>query len=55
MANGEDLSEKTSIVTGDTFSGKLKAADEAPPAVVVLMGPQGWLLLLLVLVRRSRR
>lgn len=42
MAKNEDLSEKTSIVTGDTFSGKLKAADDAPPALVVLMGPQGY-------------
>lgn len=42
MGKNEDLSEKTSIVTGDTFSGKMKAADDAPPAIVVLMGPQGY-------------
>ena len=38
----EDISEKTSIVTGDTFSGRMRAADEAPPALVVLIGPQGY-------------
>lgn len=38
----EDISEKTSIVTGETFSGRMRAADEAPPALVVLVGPQGY-------------
>ena len=38
----EDISEKTSIVTGDTFSGRMRAVDEAPPALVVLIGPQGY-------------
>jgi two-component system cell cycle response regulator len=42
MADNNDFSEKTSIVSGDTFSGKLKAADDAPPALIVLMGPQGY-------------
>ncbi|GIL18294.1 MAG: GGDEF domain-containing protein [Oligoflexia bacterium] len=42
MASGEDVSEKTSIVSGDTFSGKMKEADQTPPALVVLMGPQGY-------------
>jgi two-component system cell cycle response regulator len=34
--------EKTSIVSSDTFKGRLKAADEAPPSLVVLVGPQGY-------------
>ncbi|PWU12526.1 MAG: GGDEF domain-containing protein [Bdellovibrio sp.] len=38
----EDSTEKTSIVTGETFSGRMRAADEAPPALVVLLGPQGY-------------
>lgn len=38
----EDISEKTSIVTGETFSGRMKAADEAPPALMILVGPQGY-------------
>jgi two-component system cell cycle response regulator len=37
-----DEFEKTSIVTSDTFKGRLKAADEAPPALVILMGPTGY-------------
>ena len=39
--NGENF-EKTSIVASDTFKGRLQAADNAPPAVVVLMGPPGY-------------
>ncbi len=39
--NGETF-EKTSIVASDTFKGRLQAADGAPPAVVVLMGPPGY-------------
>jgi len=42
MAMGEDVSEKTSIVSGDTFSGKMQQAEQAPPALVVLMGPTGY-------------
>lgn len=38
----EEMTEKTSIVTGETFSGRMRAADEAPPALVVLLGPQGY-------------
>ena len=38
----DDISEKTSIVTSDTFRGKLKAATDAPPTIVILMGPQGY-------------
>lgn len=40
--NSEEMTEKTSIVTGETFSGRMRAADEAPPALVVLLGPQGY-------------
>lgn len=39
--SGEEL-EKTSIVSSDTFRGRMKAADEAPPALVVLIGPTGY-------------
>ncbi|MEI7973079.1 MAG: FHA domain-containing protein, partial [Bdellovibrio sp.] len=42
MANSEDASEKTSIVTGDTLSGRLRGAEELPPALVVLIGPVGF-------------
>ncbi|MBX3018674.1 MAG: GGDEF domain-containing protein [Bdellovibrionaceae bacterium] len=38
----DDLTEKTSIVTGETFNGLMRPADEAPPALVVLLGPQGY-------------
>lgn len=41
VPSGDEL-EKTSIVASDTFKGKIKAADEAPPALVVLMGPTGY-------------
>ena len=37
-----EVSDKTSIISTETFKGKLKAADDAPPAVVVLVGPQGY-------------
>jgi len=37
-----DVADKTSIVASDTFKGKLRAADEAPPAIVVLVGPAGY-------------
>jgi two-component system cell cycle response regulator len=40
MVPGDE--EKTSIVSSDTFKGRLKAADDAPPALVVLMGPTGY-------------
>ncbi len=42
MSNGEDVSEKTSIITGDTFSGNLKQAEQTPAAFVVQIGPQGY-------------
>lgn len=37
-----EVSDKTSIISTETFKGKLKAADDAPPAVVVLVGPVGY-------------
>lgn len=37
-----EVNDKTSIVSAETFKGKLKAADDAPPAVVVLVGPVGY-------------
>ncbi len=37
-----ETAEKTSIVASETFKGKLRAADEAPPAVIVLVGPAGY-------------
>ncbi len=37
-----EVSDKTSIISTETFKGKLKAADDAPPAVVVLVGPTGY-------------
>lgn len=40
--SAEDVSEKTSIVGSDTFSGRMQQADQAPPALVVLMGPGGY-------------
>lgn len=45
MAHNDDNSdnlEKTSIVASDTFRGRLKEADEVPPAIVVLIGPPGY-------------
>lgn len=42
MARNNDEFEKTSIVSSETFKGRMKAADEAPPALVVLMGPTGY-------------
>ncbi len=41
MAN--EVAEKTSIVSSETFKGRLRAADEAPPAVIVLVGPPGYI------------
>lgn len=39
MWAGEE--EATSIVMSDTFKGRIKAADETPPVLVVLIGPPG--------------
>lgn len=38
----ENTSDKTSIVSSDTFKGKMRAADDVPPAIVVLVGPVGY-------------
>ena len=38
----ESVSDKTSIVSSDTFRGKMRAADDVPPAVVILVGPAGY-------------
>ncbi|MGZ3743337.1 MAG: diguanylate cyclase [Pseudobdellovibrionaceae bacterium] len=38
----KDVSEKTSVISSDTFKGRIKAADSAPPVVVVLIGPPGY-------------
>ncbi|HEY8271365.1 MAG TPA: diguanylate cyclase [Pseudobdellovibrionaceae bacterium] len=40
--DSKDVSEKTSVVSSDTFKGRIKAADNAPPVVVVLIGPPGY-------------
>lgn len=40
--NSNDTFEKTSIVASDTFRGRLQAADGVPPAIVVLIGPPGY-------------
>lgn len=34
--------EKTSVISSETFKGKLRAADDAPPAIVILVGPAGY-------------
>lgn len=41
--SSSDSAEKTSIVSSETFKGRLRAADEAPPAVIVLVGPPGYI------------
>lgn len=38
----DSVSDKTSIVSSDTFKGKMRAADEVPPAIVILVGPPGY-------------
>lgn len=38
----DNTADKTNIISTETFKGKLKAADDAPPAVVVLVGPTGY-------------
>ncbi len=40
--DSRDVSEKTSVVSSDTFKGRIQAADGAPPVVVVLIGPPGY-------------
>ncbi len=40
--NDDNTLDKTSIVQSETFKGRLAAADSAPPSIVMLMGPQGY-------------
>jgi two-component system cell cycle response regulator len=40
--DSRDISEKTSVVSSDTFKGRISAADTAPPVIVVLIGPPGY-------------
>lgn len=42
MSDNANTADKTSIISTETFKGKLKAAGDAPPAVVVLVGPIGY-------------
>ncbi|MFN7455297.1 MAG: diguanylate cyclase [Pseudobdellovibrionaceae bacterium] len=42
VPQGEDEIEKTSIVSTGTFTGRVKAADDTPPALIVLVGPPGY-------------
>lgn len=42
MSDNTNTADKTNIISTETFKGKLKAADDAPPAVVVLVGPVGY-------------
>jgi two-component system, cell cycle response regulator len=42
MNMSDSVSDKTSIVSSDTFRGKMRAADEVPPAIVILVGPPGY-------------
>ncbi len=37
----DDISEKTSVLTGDTIRGRLADVDSSPPSLVMLMGPAG--------------
>ncbi|MGE0631726.1 MAG: diguanylate cyclase [Pseudobdellovibrionaceae bacterium] len=41
--DNEDTLEKTSVLQSDTFRGKMQAADQAPPTLVLLVGPQGYI------------
>lgn len=38
----DNTADKTSVVSSETFKGKMRAADDVPPAVVVLVGPPGY-------------
>lgn len=42
MAASDDFSERTIVAGGDTFSGQIRAASNAPPTFVCLMGPQAY-------------
>lgn len=38
----DNTSEKTSVIASETFKGKLRQADDTPPAVIILVGPTGY-------------
>lgn len=40
--NTGDILEKTSVVTSETFKKGMSEADKAPPVVVILIGPTGY-------------
>lgn len=40
--DSNDILEKTSVVASDTFKGRLREADDAPPALLILIGPPGY-------------
>jgi two-component system, cell cycle response regulator len=40
--SSDDFSERTVVAGGDTFSGQIRAASNAPPSFVCLMGPQSY-------------
>jgi diguanylate cyclase (GGDEF)-like protein len=40
--NPGDILEKTSVVTSETFKKGMSEADKAPPVVVILIGPTGY-------------
>jgi diguanylate cyclase (GGDEF)-like protein len=42
MAEKFDDFEKTSVVSSETFQGRMKAIGDEPPALVVLLGPTGY-------------
>ena len=39
MGSGDDLSDKTSVIQSDTFKVRLAQADQAPPCLLLLVGP----------------
>jgi diguanylate cyclase (GGDEF)-like protein len=43
VPSGDDEIEKTSIVSSGTFTGRVKAADETPASLIVLVGPAGYI------------
>ncbi len=40
--SSNEIQEKTSIVASDTFKGRMREADDAPPALLILIGPPGY-------------
>ncbi len=40
--NSEDELDKTIVSGSDTFNGRVRAADDSPPTLVVLIGPAGY-------------